>query len=145
MRVDDIEEDGYAHAVGSIDKLFQFVRCPVPRAGSEEVVDLVPKSLKSSSVKASIQHKAANKLTGIIGVLHDCHELDSIISQSLDPWKDVRGKLLISTDSAFRCGYTNMGFVDSDTRRLWRRLMLENVDRLGRRVPETCVIHGRDG
>jgi hypothetical protein len=77
-------------------------------------------------------------------MLHDGHQLNYVVSQVLDPWQHVFGKLLIRRDSEFGRGDANMSFVDPSTRGLLRYWMLEDI-LLGRRwVPESRVVCTRD-
>ncbi len=45
MGVDDVEKNGKAHTVRSVDELFQFLRRAVTRGCSEEVCDLIAEGL----------------------------------------------------------------------------------------------------
>lgn len=78
-------------------------------------------------------------------MLHYGHELDGVVSQGMDSREDVSGELLVSTDAPLRGGYADVSLVDPDARWLWGRLVLEDVGRLGRGVPESCLVDRRDG
>lgn len=45
MGMDDVEKNGKAHTVRSVDELFQILRRAVTRRRSEEVCDLIAESL----------------------------------------------------------------------------------------------------
>lgn len=43
VRMNDIEQNGYAHSMGRVDEFFQFLRCAVTRTCGEETGNLVSK------------------------------------------------------------------------------------------------------
>jgi len=48
----------------------------------------------------------------VVGVLHDRHDLDRVVAQSLDARQDVVSKFDIGADAVFLLGHADMGFVD---------------------------------
>jgi hypothetical protein len=110
--------------VGGINELFQVIRLAISTAGCEEAVDLVSK-------------------TSIVRVLHDCHELDDIIAIIVYPWEDVLREFFVACNLRFRRGDSDMGFVDPDAERLWRRFILEDI--LLGWVPEPGIIYRGEG
>jgi hypothetical protein len=63
----------------------------------------------------------------------------------LDARKHILGKLLVRSDFRLRRGDTDMGFIDTGARRLWRTLVLEDIAFVGGWVPEAGVVDGGDG
>ena len=61
MAVNNVKKNHQTHAVGGINKLLQILGVSIATAGREEIVDLVAE-------------------TGIVGMLHDGHQLDGIVS-----------------------------------------------------------------
>ena len=61
MAVNNIQKNHQTHAVGGINKLLQILGVSIATAGRKEIVDLVAE-------------------TGIVGMLHDGHQLDGIVS-----------------------------------------------------------------
>ena len=80
MAVHDVQQNHQAQAVGSVDELLEVLGGSVATAGGEEVVHLVAE-------------------TGIVSMLHDGHELDSIVAQVLDARQHVLCELLVGRDS----------------------------------------------
>lgn len=74
-------------------------------------------------------------------MLHDCHELYSVVAEVLDAWKDRFGELLVSCNLGVRRGYADVGFIDASAERLWWLLMLERVALIFWGIPEPCVVH----
>jgi len=66
MAVDDVKEYDDAHAMRSVNELLEVLRRAISTARREEVVDLIPK-------------------TGVVGMLHDSHQLDHIVAKIFDP------------------------------------------------------------
>lgn len=125
VTVNNIQEDGDAHAVGSVDELLQLIRQTVATACGEEAVDLVAE-------------------TGVVCVLHDRHELDDVVAQMMDSRQCVLCELFVGSDLGVGRRDTNVGFVDTST--LWLRGLgvLESVTLVLRRVPEARIVDGRD-
>ena len=63
VAVNDIEQDGNAHAMSNVDQLHKVFWQTVSTASSEEAVDLVSK-------------------TRVVCVFHDRHELNSVVAKS---------------------------------------------------------------
>lgn len=83
VTVDNIKKNHESHTVGSIDKLLQVLWGAITAASCKEIVDLITE-------------------TGIVGVLHDSHELDDIVTESLDPGKHVLGEFFVCGDLELR-------------------------------------------
>jgi hypothetical protein len=123
MTVHHIQQNCNAHTVGSIYQLLQIVWEAVPTACREEAIDLVSE-------------------TGIVRMLHDCHQLDSVVSQMLNSRKDVLCELLVGGYSWFWRRDSDVSFIDSRALGLGRPLVLPHVFMWG--VPEACIVDGRD-
>lgn len=124
MTMYHVEENNDAHAMGSVDQLLKVFRRAISAAGGEEVVDLVAEA-------------------GVVGMLHDSHQLDGIVPQIPYPREHGSSKLLVSRYAKLGGGDANMSFVDPKALGLLRPRMFELV-LLGRwRVPEYRIIcHG---
>lgn len=79
VAVHHIEQHCDAHAVRRVNELLEVIWKTISAACSEEAVDLVSK-------------------TGIVGMLHDRHQLYSVVSQALDSWEDVLCELLVCSN-----------------------------------------------
>lgn len=99
VTVDDIEQHGNTHGVGSVYQLLEILGWAVSAACREEAVHLISE-------------------TGIVGVLHDGHELNGVVSQVLDARKHGLGELLIGSHLALRGGNADVGLVDPKALRL---------------------------
>lgn len=121
MAMDDIQKDDKAQAVGGVDELLQVFRRTVPTARCKEVVDLVAE-------------------TGIIGMLHDGHELDNVVAEALDSWEHVLGEFLVGGDSELGRRDTNVCLIHTNTGGLLWSLVFEDIPLLLGRVPEPCII-----
>lgn len=67
------------------------------------------------------------KLTSIIGVLHDGHELDDIVAQVFDTWQGIPRELLVRTNPQFGSRDADVCLVDASTSGLGRAFVLELV------------------
>jgi hypothetical protein len=123
VAVDDIEQNGNAHAVSGVNELLKLVGHTVTAACSEEAVDLVSKA-------------------GVVCVLHDGHELDDIVPKVADAGQDVVGELFVCGDFAVGRRDSDVGLVDAGALGLRGALVLENV--LVGRVPEPGIVDGGD-
>ena len=126
MAVHDIKQHNEAQAVRHIDQLLEILGLTVPAAGGEEVVDLVAKA-------------------GVVGMLHDGHELNGIVAQSLDAREHVLGELLVRGNAQLGRRNADVGLVDAQAAGLLGPRMLERVPVCRGRVPEPGVVGGRDG
>lgn len=126
MAVDDIKEYNNAHAVRSVNELLEILGRAISAARREEVVDLVSK-------------------TGVVGVLHDSHQLDHVVAKILDAGKHGPGELLVGCNPLVGAGDTNMSLVHASALRLLGSRMLELVGLGGGRVPEAGIIGRRHG
>jgi hypothetical protein len=78
-------------------------------------------------------------------MLHNCHELNGVVSQPLDPRQYIRSKLLIRPYPHFRCRNTDVFLVDPHILRLWRTGILGNRIFKRRGIPESSFVYGRNG
>ena len=120
VRVNHVQQDCDTHAVCSVNQLLEFVRSAIATAGGEEAVDLVAER-------------------SVVGVLHDGHELDDVVSEVLDAWKYILCELLVRRDLGIRAGDTDVCLVDPGALGLWRPLVLPLV--LCWRVPEAGIVY----
>lgn len=95
VTVDDIEQHGNAHGVGRVHQLLEVLGRAVSAAGGKEAVHLVTE-------------------TGIVGVLHDGHELDGVVSQALDAREHGLCELLVRGHLALRGGNADVSLVDPE-------------------------------
>lgn len=123
VAVHHIQQHCDAHAVCSVNELFEVVWETISATCSKEAVDLVSE-------------------TGVVGMLHDCHQLYSVVSQALDSWENILCKLLVCSNLWLGRGYTNVSLVDSRTLGLWWALVLPYI--LLGRVPEARIVYGGD-
>lgn len=61
MRMNDVQEDGYSHTMGSVDKLLQLFRRAIPRTRREEISDLITKSLEKDAIQSKFQKRINNQ------------------------------------------------------------------------------------
>ena len=94
VAVHDVEEHNNVHRVGRVDELFQIFGRAVSRGGGEEVVDLVAEG-------------------GVVGVLHDGHQLDHVIAAVCNPGQRVPRELLVAGDFRLRTRDAHMGLIDT--------------------------------
>jgi hypothetical protein len=124
MAVHNVEKYHQAHAMRSVNELLEIFRVSIATASCEKVVDLVAKA-------------------GVVCMLHNSHELNSIVPQILDPGKHVGGKLLVGRDPGLRRGDTHMSLINSQTFRLPRASMLKLVLLFLGRIPKHGLVDGR--
>lgn len=125
VTVDHVEQNGNSHTMSRINELFQIVGSPVATASSEETVDLIAEAC-------------------IVCMLHDGHQLDDIVTQVLDPREDILRKLLVGSNLWLGRGDADVSFVYTSTGRLGWAGILEHIALFLGRVPEACIIDGRD-
>jgi hypothetical protein len=126
VTVDYVEQHGNTEAVSGINELLEVFGSSISTASCEEVVDLVSK-------------------TGIVGMLHDSHQLNHIVSQVLNSGEHVLGELLVTRNSLVWAGDTDVRLVYTSTCGLLRPSVLELVGLGSWRVPETGIVCGRHG
>jgi hypothetical protein len=78
-------------------------------------------------------------------VLHDSHELNDVVAEVANAGEHVRGKLFVRADAVLVRGDADVGLVDPHALRFRRAWVLERVTPARRRVPETRLVHRRDG
>lgn len=83
MAVHHIKQNNQAQAVRSIDEFLQILRGPIATASSKEVVHLVAE-------------------TGIVRMLHNSHQLDSVVAQTLNARQHVLRELFVSGHPCLR-------------------------------------------
>lgn len=88
--------------------------------------------------------RQARKLTGVIGVLHNSHELNDVVAKGMDAWQGVSCELFVRPNPVFRSGYPHMRFVDTRAARRRRPLVLELISLRCGRIPEPSVVHRGD-
>ena len=125
VTVDDIQQDGDSQAVGRVHQLFQIIGQAVATAGGKEAVDLVAE-------------------TGVVGVLHDCHELNDVVAKVLYARQNVVSEFFVARDLWVGRRNADVGLVDAGAARLRRPLVLEDVAFLLGRVPEAGIVDRRD-
>ena len=81
------------HFMGSIHQLFQLLRHAEPRGCGEKVGHLIAKA-------------------GIIGMLHDRHDLNGIVAQFFYPGQDILPEFFVRADLSFLLRHTDVAFVD---------------------------------
>lgn len=126
VAVDNVQQHGDSHTVGSVNELLELLWSSIATAGCEEVVDLVSE-------------------TGIVRMLHHGHQLNNVIPKALDTRKHVLGKLLVGSNSLVGAGDTNVCFVYTSACGFLGPRVLELVGLGGWRVPETGIVCGRYG
>lgn len=89
-------------------ELLELVRCAVTARGRKKARHLITKA-------------------SIIRVLHNCHKLHSIVALSLHNRQNVLAEVRVCRDLAFRWWNADMGFVDTQTRRSFRSVVLELI------------------
>jgi hypothetical protein len=122
----DIEKNYNTHAMSSVNQLLEVLRRSVSTACSKEAVDLIAKA-------------------SIVSMLHDSHELDHVVVKGLDSRKHILGELLVGSDTLFRCGDSNVGFINAGTGGLLRSRVLELISFGCRGAPEASIVHRGDG
>lgn len=125
MAVHHIKQNNQAHAMRSINELLQILRGPIATASSKEVVHLVTE-------------------TGVVRMLHNGHQLDSIVAQTLNARQHVLRELFVSGHPCIRGRDTNVSLVDTQALGLLGPAMLEGVALVGGRVPEYSVVYRGD-
>ena len=126
VAVHDVQQHDDAHAVRGVDEFAQVVRRAVPAAGGEEARDLVAEA-------------------GVVGMLHDRHQLDHVVPEVLDAWQDVAGEFLVRADAQLRRRDAHVRFVDASALGLRRPRVSKDVPLRRGRVPEDGVVDGRHG
>ena len=91
--VHNVQQDSQAHLMGLIHQVFQIIRLSEPAGGSVEIGHLVAK-------------------TTIIGMLHNGHELDGVVTRSLDPGQHQVRKLPIGANLSFLLSHAHVSLVN---------------------------------
>ena len=111
---------------------------------SEKARYLISKCFKRSEVSFKIKKNGCSqKLTSIVGMFHNCHQLNSIITKIFDTLQDISRKLFVSTHPSFRSRNSDMCFVNLCTMWFCGAFVLEHVFLRCRRIPKPCIIYGR--
>jgi hypothetical protein len=125
MAVHNIKQNNQTQAMRSINELLQILRRSIATTGSKEVVHLVAE-------------------TGIVRMLHDSHQLDSIVAQTLNARQHVLGELFVSGNPCIWGRDAHVSLVDTQTLGLLGSGMFEVVALVGGRVPEYGVVYWGD-
>lgn len=96
MTVHHIQQYHQPHIVGSVNQLLQILGGPVATACGKEIVHLVPEA-------------------GVVGVLHNGHQLDRVVAQVLDTREHVLGKFLVRGDPGVGRRDADVCLVDTQT------------------------------
>ena len=91
--VDHIQKHRNAQLMSPVDEGFQLLRCAEPGGGGEEVGHLIAEG-------------------GIVGVLHNGHNLNGGIAQLLDPGKGIFHELPVGAHLPLLLGHADVAFVD---------------------------------
>lgn len=83
MAVNNIQEDDNSHLMSGINKLLQPLGSSISATGCEKAVDLVSKA-------------------SIIGMFHDGHQLNGVVTKVFDSGKYIFSKLFIRGDALLR-------------------------------------------
>lgn len=127
--VDNVKEDGDTVAMRRIDESLELLWCTETTRRREKVCYLIAKR-------------------GIVRMLHDCHNLDTIISlweskiftyKICDSREDVSGEFWVGSDLSLWTGNTNMSLVYRQGQRFFRTLMNKLVFL---RIPKHTIVHG---
>lgn len=117
----NVKQDSDAHTVRCVNELLEILGRTITTTGREKVVDLVSKA-------------------GIVSMFHDGHELDDVVTETLDSGQHVSSELFVSGNPLLRRRDSNMGFVDADALGLLRAWVLELVPFRCRWIPKASVI-----
>ena len=93
MGVYHIQQNPQPHAVGGIDQIFQIFRLTKPGGSSVEIGDLIAKGT-------------------VVGMLHDGHKLDGVVTGFLDMGENIIGEFPIGADFSLFLGHAYMGFIN---------------------------------
>jgi hypothetical protein len=105
MAMNHVQEHDNSQLVSGIDKPFQTFRSSISAARSEKAVDLVSK-------------------TGIVGMFHYSHQLDSIVTKVFDSGKQIVGELVVCGDTLLRRRNSDVSFIHPDAQwLLWSRVL----------------------
>ena len=91
--VHHVQQDANAHGMGLVHQIFQVLGLAEPGRRGEEAGHLIAEG-------------------AVVGVLHDGHELHSVVARLLDAVEGIVGELPIGADSAFLLRHAHMGLVD---------------------------------
>ena len=93
MRMDDVQKDTDAHAVGCVDQLPELIRGTKAGTGRKEIRHLIAKG-------------------GIVRMLHDRHDLDAVVTAILYPGQHILGELPVGSDALLLIAHADVAFVD---------------------------------
>ena len=95
MRLDDVHQDAQAGVVGGVNELFEVVGGAKTGRSGEEVGNVIAER-------------------SVVGVFHDAHELDGVVSGSFDARDDILGELFVAADAFGFLGHADVGFIDKE-------------------------------
>ena len=88
-----VQKHEHAHLVRGVDEVLEVLGVAVPRGGGEEIRHLIAKG-------------------GVVGMLHDGHELDGVVPCLLHAVEDAVGKFAVGADGFVLLRHAHVGFVD---------------------------------
>ena len=83
MGVDNIQKNYKSKSMGCVYQLLEILRETIARAGSEKAGNLISKCWRQDEIASEIKWKKV--LTSVVSMLHYCHKLDAVVSESLYP------------------------------------------------------------
>lgn len=116
-----VQQHDNSHFMSSVDKPFQTFRGSIPAARSKKAVDLVSE-------------------TSIVSMLHNSHQLDSIVAKVSNSGKQFVGELVVCSDTLLRRRNSDVSFIHSNALWLLWSWVLERIFLCRLRVPESSVI-----
>jgi len=66
--------------------------------------------------------------------------LDDVVTELVNPRKDISGEFLVSPNSRFGRGYSNMSFIYANSFGFRRTRVLKGIAFIGRRIPEASIV-----
>eukprot|EP00128_Syssomonas_multiformis_P008503 Colp12_sorted_trinity150504_noHs@6786 len=112
VTVHHVQKNDDPHPMSNIDQLLQLLRESVAGRSGEKACDLVTEA-------------------AIVGVLHDGHQLNAVITEPLDPGEHIVGEFPVGRHLGILAADANMSLVDPETRALLGPLVPPDVLFLG--------------
>ena len=106
--VDKVNNDPQPQPVSGIDQLFELLRSSETVGNGKKVGNVIAE-------------------TGIIGVIHHCHQLQRVVIGFCNTGQDIFLKLFESADFFLLLSHSDVGFVDQCPLRTGRCGVLENI------------------